>query len=101
MTKVFALLLSLCLTAQAWIAPQQGSLISTRLYNTEQENPCWQDIFDEDCSLDNAYAASFVASKWLKSMPCADGIAVRTILRTTRHCGKAKCWHDRVMRWIP
>lgn len=37
-------------------------------------NPCWQDIYDEDCSMDNAYAASFVASEWLKKMPCGEGI---------------------------
>lgn len=39
-------------------------------------NPCWQDIYDEDCSMDNAYAASFVASEWLKKMPCGEGIEV-------------------------
>ena len=35
-----------------------------------------QDIYDEDCSMDNAYAASFVASEWLKKMPCGEGIEV-------------------------
>lgn len=38
------------------------------------DNPCWQDIYDDDCSMESVYAASFVASKWIKSMPCAAGI---------------------------
>ena len=29
-------------------------------------NPCWQDIYDDDCSMSNIYAANFVASKWIK-----------------------------------
>jgi len=40
-------------------------------------NPCWQDIYDDDCSMSNIYAASFVASKWIKSLPCGAGIRVR------------------------
>ena len=39
-------------------------------------NPCWQDIYDDDCSMSNIYAANFVASKWIKSMPCGAGIEV-------------------------
>jgi hypothetical protein len=42
---------------------------------TEMENPCWQDFYDEDCET-NFAAASFVASKWIKSMPCGAGIEV-------------------------
>lgn len=42
----------------------------------DPENPCWQDIADNDCALSTAYSASFVAKKWIKSMPCAEGIAV-------------------------
>lgn len=42
----------------------------------EQENPCWQDFYDDDCSMTNAYSASFVASKWIKGMPCAAGVEV-------------------------
>ena len=41
------------------------------------DNPCWQDLYDDDCSMDSIYAASFVASKWIKSMPCGAGIEVR------------------------
>jgi len=80
MTKLFTLILTLPLVSQAWIAPHRmnsrGS--STRLDVAEHENPCWQHIYDEDCSMDNAYAANFVAAEWIKSMPCADGIAVRS-----------------------
>lgn len=63
------------------IYQQRVACISSRLFAEEsvdtEENPCWQDIYDEDCSMDNAYAASFVASEWLKKMPCAEGIEVR------------------------
>jgi hypothetical protein len=49
----------------------------TRLRSSiEEENPCWQDISDDDCAMDRAYAASFVAAEWLKKMPCGLGIAV-------------------------
>jgi hypothetical protein len=40
------------------------------------ENPCWQDVYDDDCSMNNIAAAGFVASKWIKGMPCAAGIEV-------------------------
>lgn len=40
------------------------------------DNPCWQDLYDDDCSMTSVYAASFVASKWIKGMPCAAGIEV-------------------------
>jgi hypothetical protein len=42
---------------------------------TDMQNPCWQDFYDEDCET-NFAAASFVASKWIKSMPCGAGIEV-------------------------
>jgi len=38
------------------------------------DSPCWQDIYDDDCSMSNIYAANFIASKWIKSMPCGAGI---------------------------
>lgn len=41
------------------------------------ENPCWQDFYDDDCSMDHVYQASFVAGEWLKRMPCAEGLEVR------------------------
>lgn len=40
------------------------------------ENPCWEDLYDDDCAMANAAAARFVAGKWIKSMPCAAGIEV-------------------------
>ena len=43
----------------------------------EEESPCWQDFYDDDCAMTSAEAATFVASKWIKSMPCAEGIEVR------------------------
>ncbi len=44
----------------------------------DPQNPCWQDIADEDCALSTAYSASFIAKDWIQSMPCAEGIAVCT-----------------------
>jgi hypothetical protein len=38
--------------------------------------PCWQNLLDDDCSMGNIYAANFVASKWIQSMPCGEGIEV-------------------------
>lgn len=41
------------------------------------DNPCWQDIYDDDCSMSNIYSANFIAGNWIKSMPCGAGIEVR------------------------
>jgi len=40
-------------------------------------NPCWEDLYDDDCVMENAAAAGFVAAQWIRSMPCGEGIAVR------------------------
>jgi hypothetical protein len=40
-------------------------------------NPCWEELYDDDCVMENAAAASFIAAKWIKSMPCGEGIQVR------------------------
>jgi hypothetical protein len=42
----------------------------------ESDNPCWEDIYDTDCAMENIFAARFKASEWIKSMPCAEGIEV-------------------------
>ena len=49
--------------------------VSTELERSD--NPCWQDMYDsdDDC-LSNIASASFVASKWIQSMPCGAGIEV-------------------------
>ena len=38
-----------------------------------RENPCWQDIYDDDCPMSLIYSASFVAMDWIKDLPCAQG----------------------------
>jgi len=43
------------------------------------ENPCWQDIYDDDCSMSTVYSASFVAMDWIKSMPCAKGMVLTSL----------------------
>mmetsp|Transcript_22733 Transcript_22733/g.33244 ORF Transcript_22733/g.33244 Transcript_22733/m.33244 type:complete len:147 (+) Transcript_22733:92-532(+) len=40
----------------------------------DEENPCWQDIYEYDCAMSTVYSASFVAKDWIKGMPCAKGI---------------------------
>mmetsp|Transcript_33509 Transcript_33509/g.77244 ORF Transcript_33509/g.77244 Transcript_33509/m.77244 type:complete len:101 (+) Transcript_33509:1824-2126(+) len=59
-------------------AAMPGEMDSSFSSEMDPENPCWQDIYDDDCSLTSAYSASFIASKWIKSMPCAKGIDVRS-----------------------
>jgi hypothetical protein len=39
-------------------------------------DPCWQHMMDSDCTMDHIYSAHFVAGKWIKSMPCGEGIQV-------------------------
>lgn len=64
--------------AHAWNIGQPMSFpLSTRLRgypNEQQQNPCWGDLYDDDCAMSNIYAASFVASEWIRSMPCASGV---------------------------
>mmetsp|Transcript_26010 Transcript_26010/g.36678 ORF Transcript_26010/g.36678 Transcript_26010/m.36678 type:complete len:153 (-) Transcript_26010:177-635(-) len=40
------------------------------------DDPCWQNFYgdDDDCGMSAVYAANFVPSKWIKSMPCGEGI---------------------------
>eukprot|EP00527_Entomoneis_sp_CCMP2396_P000281 CAMPEP_0198141484 /NCGR_PEP_ID=MMETSP1443-20131203/4489_1 /TAXON_ID=186043 /ORGANISM="Entomoneis sp., Strain CCMP2396" /LENGTH=126 /DNA_ID=CAMNT_0043804249 /DNA_START=58 /DNA_END=438 /DNA_ORIENTATION=- len=42
--------------------------------DSEQQNPCWGDLYDDDCAMSNVFAASFVAADWIRSMPCASGL---------------------------
>mmetsp|Transcript_36486 Transcript_36486/g.88426 ORF Transcript_36486/g.88426 Transcript_36486/m.88426 type:complete len:123 (-) Transcript_36486:180-548(-) len=71
----FILLTSLLSVANCLIE-QRSSVRNTKLYSMAETNfnPCWQDLYDDDCSMDTVYQSSFVASEWLKSMPCAAGI---------------------------
>ena len=57
--------------------PSTFNKLATTPKDTDQQgNPCWEDIFDDDCAMSNVYAASFVAAEWIKSMPCASGLEV-------------------------
>ena len=44
----------------------------------DTKNPCWQSIYDDDCAMEYVAAAHYKASEWIKSMPCGQGIKVRT-----------------------
>lgn len=46
------------------------------VWHPDSTHPCWQNLLDDDCSMSTVYSASFVAGKWLKSMPCGEGIQV-------------------------
>lgn len=41
-----------------------------------EDDPCWQNIYDDDCAMSTANLAVFRASTWVKGMPCAEGIEV-------------------------
>jgi len=45
----------------------------TALFSESESNPCWQDIYDADCTMDS-FSARFVASDWIKKLPCGQGI---------------------------
>eukprot|EP00534_Pseudo-nitzschia_fraudulenta_P002193 CAMPEP_0201115892 /NCGR_PEP_ID=MMETSP0850-20130426/308_1 /ASSEMBLY_ACC=CAM_ASM_000622 /TAXON_ID=183588 /ORGANISM="Pseudo-nitzschia fraudulenta, Strain WWA7" /LENGTH=99 /DNA_ID=CAMNT_0047379807 /DNA_START=249 /DNA_END=548 /DNA_ORIENTATION=- len=36
-------------------------------------SPCWQDIYDADCTMDS-FSARFVPSEWIKELPCGSGM---------------------------
>ena len=38
-------------------------------------SPCWQDIYDADCTMDS-FSARFVPSEWIKELPCGSGMEV-------------------------
>ena len=43
------------------------------------DNPCWQDVYgdaDDDCGMSTVYSSTFVAEKWIKSMPCGHDVDV-------------------------
>lgn len=44
--------------------------------SVETDDPCWQNMLDDDCSMGNIYSSRFVAADWIKSMPCGEGIEV-------------------------
>lgn len=46
------------------------------LESTSDPNPCWQDLYDDDCAMETLAAASYVAAEWIKKLPCAKGIEV-------------------------
>jgi hypothetical protein len=79
--KSITLLIIILPSALGWMYQPANvrSTMMTLKIGREQEttdNPCWQDLYDDDCSMSSIAAASFVASKWIKSMPCAAGIEV-------------------------
>lgn len=44
--------------------------------DSDEDSPCtWQDIWNYDCAMSTVYSATFIAQDWIKSMPCAVGLA--------------------------
>mmetsp|Transcript_14395 Transcript_14395/g.21240 ORF Transcript_14395/g.21240 Transcript_14395/m.21240 type:complete len:116 (+) Transcript_14395:72-419(+) len=72
-SPIVAILLFLA-CSDAWIVSEQkvSRAQLTRRFSTE--DPCWQDVYDDDCSFSTVFSAGFVASDWIKSMPCGQGV---------------------------
>ena len=75
--------------SDAWVIPNQNVKSTSILraesseFDTDVEkatgselNPCWQDIYDEDCTMDSIFSATFVPSEWIKQLPCGSGMEV-------------------------
>jgi len=54
------------------VAPS-SPLIVYSSSSEEELSPCWQDIYDADCTMDS-FSARFVASDWIKELPCVQGL---------------------------
>lgn len=118
MRRSILLILPFSSLAYGWISNQQRTFAVSRTYakggdeipksaELETNDPCWQTMLDDDCSMGNIYSANFVASKWIKSMPCGEGIEVSLSesmihmlncelfgffgILTRRHCVKCYC----------
>lgn len=84
--KISLLMLSGTSTTSSFLMINPLSIPTTALHADSQMDvddnhfhPCsWQEIWDDDCDMSSIFAASFIAKDWIKSMPCAAGIEVRT-----------------------
>lgn len=86
-----ALLFSLLSISFAWLQPfrneekgifhrEMSASGDNNKIKLDSSNPCWEDMYDDDCVMSNAASASFVAADWIKRMPCGEGIEVCTRL---------------------
>ena len=75
--------------SSAWVIPNRAVMVrnagtaihsESSEFNTEVSNPCWQDIYDADCTMDSIFSARFVASEWIKELPCAQGMEVSRVV---------------------
>jgi len=53
------------------VAPSSPVIVYSS--SEEEVSPCWQDIYDADCTMDS-FSARFVASDWIKELPCVQGL---------------------------
>jgi len=56
---------------QSRVAPSSPVIVYSS--SEEELSPCWQDIYDADCTMDS-FSARFVASDWIKELPCVQGL---------------------------
>lgn len=49
---------------------------STTTLQSTPNDPCWQDLYDEDCAMETLFTANYVAGEWIKELPCAKGMEV-------------------------
>uniref|UniRef100_A0A7S2MC95 Uncharacterized protein n=1 Tax=Helicotheca tamesis TaxID=374047 RepID=A0A7S2MC95_9STRA len=74
-----SIILAIVSSCNAWMTLPSSSRRATHRFMSDEmldevNNPCWQDIYDDDCGMSTIYSASFIAKDWIKSMPCAAGI---------------------------
>jgi hypothetical protein len=43
-------------------------------WHDSKHDPCWQDIYDADCNMDSIFSARFIASEWIRELPCGSGM---------------------------
>mmetsp|Transcript_2913 Transcript_2913/g.8003 ORF Transcript_2913/g.8003 Transcript_2913/m.8003 type:complete len:125 (-) Transcript_2913:197-571(-) len=78
------LILVLLSVSSSWVIHNRESRLRNKLtvfhsepsdINIDNElNPCWQDIYDADCTMDSIFSARFVPSEWIKQLPCGSGM---------------------------
>jgi hypothetical protein len=82
--QLISTLLFLSSSVFGWMEPtapwqsrilQRQSKVSLGMEKVES-NPCWQDLYDEDCAMETIFSARYVASDWIKKLPCAKGMEV-------------------------
>jgi hypothetical protein len=96
MQRIIAFLFVVVPSTFGWMEPQQhrlGNIVSQQQQQqrpfqlptlASSPNPCWQDLYDDDCAMEDLFQARYVASEWIKKLPCAAGVEVRNETSTAK-----------------